>query len=435
MTLRILNTLTGVREPLAPVAPEEIKIYVCGPTVYDDPHLGHARNAVVYDVVARYLKSRGYRVTLVRNLTDIDDKIVQKSRQLQQDYRIVANRYIYRYQNAMERLNVASPDSEPRATAFIPEMRDLIGRLIQKGHAYQAGGNVYYAVHTFKDYGRLSGRLNGSHAGAPRAAVQGPTGPGGKKHAADFALWKTAAPREPGWPSPWGHGRPGWHIECSAMSTALLGEVFDIHGGGADLIFPHHENEIAQSAGVSGKIPANCWMHHGLVNIGGRKISKSLVNYRDLANLLELYPPGAVRLFLLSKRYRHPLEFSHQALAAATRSYARLQRFFTLRPLGVAAPTTDKRHGSFWFRFCNAMNDDFNFPQAISVIFEGVRHINRHLGNVSHGRTLENSDGLRHIAAELFYVCREILGMDLEPAVDETTLLQKHTTSALMPES
>jgi cysteinyl-tRNA synthetase len=420
MTLRIFNTLTGAKEPLAPIVPGKLKIYVCGPTVYDDPHLGHARNAVIFDVAARYLKARGHRVTLVRNLTDIDDKIVQKSRRLQKDYRIVGNRYIYRYQKAMERLNVAAPDSEPRATAFIPEMQDLIGRLIQKGHAYQTGGNVYYAVHTFKDYGRLSGRFKGSPAGGTCTA-----GYGGKKHGADFALWKTAVPQEPCWPSPWGPGRPGWHIECSAMSAALLGEVFDIHGGGTDLIFPHHENEIAQSAGVFGKTHANCWMHHGMVNIGGCKISKSLANSRNLTDLLELYPPGAVRLYLLSKRYRHPMEFSHQSLVAATRSFARLQRFFASPFLAAAAPVDiQKRHGGLLFRFCNAMDDDFNFPRALSVVFEGVRHINRHLANNSQRQAMETAGDLTRIAAELSYMCRGIFGLDLEPDVHGTAVSQ-----------
>lgn len=413
MTLRILNSLTGAKEPLDPLIPGRVKMYVCGPTVYDDPHLGHARNAVVFDVVIRYLKARGYRVTLVRNLTDIDDKILQKARRLKQDYRIVGNRYIYRYQEAMGRLNVAAPDSEPRATAFIPEMQDLIRKLIQKGHAYPTGGNVYFAVDSFQGYGRLSGRTNRLQGVDGQVSV-----PEEKKHPADFALWKAAAGQEPSWPSPWGPGRPGWHIECSAMSAALLGDVFDIHGGGADLIFPHHENEIAQSQCAFGKTPANCWMHNGLVNIGGRKISKSLSNSRKLTDLLEIYPPNAVRLFLLSKRYRHPLEFSHRSLGAAVRSFARLQRFFAIPNLWTTVPSeTGKHPGSLWFRFCNAMDDDFNFPQALSVVFEGVRHVNRHLGNVSAGQALKNADSLKSVAAELLFMCREIIGLNFEPAV------------------
>ena len=431
MTLRIFNTLTGTREPLAPLIPGNVKIYICGPTVYDDPHAGHGRSAVVYDVVARYLKARGYRVTLVRNLTDIDDKIVQKSRRLGQDYRILANRYIHRYQKTLGRLNVDAPDSEPRATAFIPEMLDLIGKLVQTGHAYPTGGNVYFAVDSFDRYGRLSGRT----LRLPASAGQKPIHQG-KRHPADFALWKTTAPQEPSWPSPWGSGRPGWHIECSAMSAALLGEVFDIHGGGADLIFPHHENEIAQSESISGKTPANCWMHHGLLTTGGRKISKSRANSLKLADLLDAYPPGAVRLFLLSRRYRHPLEFSHRSLVAATQSFTRLQRFFAFFRKGPIPPVeTGKRHGGLWFRFCNAMDDDFNFPRALSVVFEGVRHINRHVSNTRSGQALDCTEDLKAIAGELFFMCKAILGLRFEPVGGETVLNRQDTISALAPAS
>jgi cysteinyl-tRNA synthetase len=431
MTLQILNTLSGGKEPLVPLISGKVKIYVCGPTVYDDAHLGHARSAVVFDVVARYLKARQYQVTLVRNLTDIDDKILRQARRLEQDYRRLSDKYIRRYRAAMERLNVATPDAEPCATAYIPEMQDLIKRLIQNGHAYETDGNVYFAVDSFHRYGRLSGRTRW---------IQGVDGQmlahEGKKHPADFALWKTALPQEPSWSSPWGQGRPGWHIECSAMSAALLGDVFDIHGGGADLIFPHHENEIAQSESVFGKTPANWWMHHGLVNIGGRKISKSLANSQKLANLLEIYPPGAVRLFLLSKRYRHPLEFSHQRLVAATRSFTRLQRFFAPFSRSAAPPVEmGKRHGSLWFRFCNAMNDDFNFPCALSVVFEGVRHVNRHLGNASWERKSESAADLKLIADDLFFMCKEILGLSFEPIADETAVRRRSATSALTPAS
>jgi cysteinyl-tRNA synthetase len=418
MPLQIFDTLTGTRKPLNPLIPGHVKIYVCGPTVYDDPHPGHGRNAVVFDVVARYLKARGTRVTLVRNLTAIDDKIVQKARWLRQDYRILTNRHIYRYQKTMERLNVAAPDSEPRPTAFIPEMQDLIGRLIQKGHAYRDGGNVYFAVESFYRYGKLSGRTRRLQGVCGQAPIRQ-----GKRHPADFALWKTTAPQEPSWPSPWGPGRPGWHIECSAMSAALLGDVFDIHGGGADLIFPHHENEIAQSESVSGKTPANCWMHHGLLTAGGRKISKSRANSMKLADLLDACPPGAVRLFMLSRRYRHPLALSNRSLVAATQSFTRLQRFFARSCQSAAPPVEMGRcHGSLWFRFCEAMDDDFNFPRALSVIFEGVRHINRHLYNTASGQALDRSESLKYIAGELFFMCKAILGLRFEPIADESAL-------------
>jgi cysteinyl-tRNA synthetase len=411
MTLQIFDTLTGSRVPLNPITPGHVKIYVCGPTVYDDPHTGHGRNAVVYDVVARYLKARGYRVTLVRNLTDIDDKIVQKSRQLRLDHRILARRYIERYQKAMQRLNVAAPDAEPRATDYIPEMQDLIARLIRKGHAYRDGGDVYFAVDSFNRYGRLSGRTHRLRG----AGEQAPTRPG-KRHPADFALWKSADPQTPSWPSPWGPGRPGWHIECSAMSAALLGDVFDIHGGGVDLIFPHHENEIAQSESATGKTPANCWMHHGLLTADGRKISKSRANSMKLADLLDTCPPGAVRLFLLSRRYRHPLALSRRSLAAATRSFNRLQRFFARFCQSAEMPAQmGEHHSGFWCRFCDAMDDDFNFSRALSVIFEGVRHINRHLYNGASGPALNRAENLASLAGELWFMCQAILGLRFDP--------------------
>jgi cysteinyl-tRNA synthetase len=427
MTLQIFDTLAGTRVPLNPINPGHVKIYVCGPTVYDDPHAGHGRSAVVYDVVARYLKARGYRVTLVRNLTDIDDKIVHKARRLQQDYRVLGNRYIRRYHETMKRLNVAPPDFEPRATAFIPEMQDLIARLIQKGHAYQAGGDVYFAVDSYKRYGKLSGRtVQQQGVGHQAIAARG------KKQAADFALWKATAPEEPAWPSPWGPGRPGWHIECSAMSAALIGEVFDIHGGGTDLIFPHHENEIAQSACAFGRTPANCWMHHGLVQIDGCKVSKSQPNFQKLTDLLDTYPPNALRLFLLSKRYRHPLAFSHRSLGAATRSAARLQRFFSM-PFGcMAEPIEIEKHPSkFWRLFCDAMDDDFNFPRAVSLVFEGIRHVRRHLESASPGRTKAIGHGLELIVAELFLIWKEILGMNFETAAAETALRHRNPKTVL----
>jgi cysteinyl-tRNA synthetase len=429
MTPRIFNTLSGAQEPLTPLIPGKVSLYVCGPTVYDEPHPGHGRNAVVFDVITRYLKARGYQVTLVRNLTDIDDKIVQKAHRQQQDYRTVGRRYIHRYREAMERLNVAAPDAEPRATAFIPEMQDLIARLIQEGHAYPIRGNVYFSVASFGNYGRLSGRTRRPSEFSGQTLCHN-----GKKHPADFALWKSVVPQEPSWPSPWGPGRPGWHIECSAMSAALLGDTFDIHGGGMDLIFPHHENEIAQSECAFGIPPAHCWMHNGLVTADGRKISKSRADFQRLGDLLEVYPPGAVRLFLLSRRYRHPLEYSHRSLMAATRSFTRLQRFFAFPRLWTAAPTeTGMHHGSLWFRFCDAMDDDFNIPRALSVVFEGVRHINRHLGSPANRPALEKPSGLGRVAAELSYMCSEILGFNFEPAGRESAVSPSETQPRRTP--
>jgi cysteinyl-tRNA synthetase len=422
MTIRIFNTLTRCKEALIPLQPGRITIYVCGPTAYDEPHLGHARSAVVFDVITRYLKAQGHAVTYVRNITDIDDKIIARAFRQNQDYRKLSAHYTRRYHQAMQRLNALSPDAEPKATAFILPMQDFIARLIHAGHAYRSGGNVYFAVESFKGYGRLSRRTLQSFSEEDTLPAET-----GKKHPADFALWKAAKPGEPFWPSPWGAGRPGWHIECSAMSAALLGEVFDIHGGGEDLIFPHHENEIAQSQSLSGKTPAKYWLHNGLVHINGEKMSKSTGNSLRLNDLLDRHPPQALRLWLLSKRYRHPMEYSPQALRAAARSMARLARFFAPFDAPACAPErTGKRPGSLWFRFCSAMDDDFNFPMALSVIFEGIRSINRKLGLDANRGPLGDAGDLTAGISELSFMCREILGLDLEPAGAQMSAQRLH---------
>ena len=326
MAIHVYNTLTRQEERLNLISPGKVSLYVCGPTVYDDPHLGHARSAVVFDVITRYLKAKGHAVTYVRNLTDIDDKIIEKARQRNQDFKALGQYYTNRYHEAMRLLNVLAPDAEPKATEHIINIRDFISKLIQRGHAYQSGGNVYFAVESFKNYGRLSHRTVPSISS--NFSVEQ-----GKRHPADFALWKEAKPEEPSWPSPWGPGRPGWHIECSAMSSRLLGENYDIHGGGADLVFPHHENEIAQSESLFGRTPANYWMHNGLVYIAGEKMSKSLGNALNLHSLLEIYRPEALRLFLLTKHYRHPVEVTHLALHEASVRLSKLYRFFSRNAL------------------------------------------------------------------------------------------------------
>ena len=408
MALTVFNTRTRAMQTFIPMVPGSVKMYVCGPTVYEDPHLGHARSAVTYDVIKRYLRIRGYQVTYVRNITDIDDKIIAKARRQNQDYQRLSAHYRRRYDDAMTRLNVRRPDAEPRVTQFIVPIQDLISRLIQKNNAYQSGGNVYFSVKSFKYYGRLSGR--GLQLLPEENKIPAQTG---KIHPADFALWKASQPREPGWSSPWGTGRPGWHIECSAMSWQLLGEVFDIHGGGADLIFPHHENEIAQSESISGKTPANYWIHNGLVQIDGEKMSKSLGNSLGLKDLLDRYPPAALRLLMLSKRYRHPLAFSREAMRKAVKSLARLERFFLRWPMAPVAPAeAEKRPGSIWSQFCSAMDNDFNFPMALAVVFQGVRRINRILGANADDRTTEYPGGLAAPVSEIAFMCREILGLE-----------------------
>lgn len=405
MTLCAYNTLSGTKEALVPQSPGKVSIYVCGPTVYDDPHLGHARSAVVFDVITRYLKAREYTVTYVRNVTDIDDKIIATAHRKHQDYRKIGNYYLERYNRAMDRLLVRRPDIEPRASDYILPIQELILKLVQRGHAYRAGRDIYFAVKSFKGYGLLSGRTDATNLPDTTKDIET-----GKRNPADFALWKGAKPDEPVWPSPWGTGRPGWHIECSAMAAQILGDVFDIHGGGADLVFPHHENEIAQSQSISGKIPARIWMHNGLVTVDGRKISKSTGIPLNLYDLLEIYPPNALRLLLLSKRYRHPVEFSHRNASQAVHAAGRLERFFA----SMEPPMqSDNRRGDVWKRFCLAMDDDFNFPSALSIVFKTVRSCNR-----SDQADFESGLGdPQLIFSDLWYIYQEILGLGLTKSI------------------
>jgi len=407
MPLSIYNTLTRRKDPLIPVTDGQVKIYVCGPTVNDDPHLGHARSAVVFDVLRRYLKALGYRVLLVRNITDIDDKIIAKALRENENFRILGARYLRRYRQALKRLNVEPANAQPKATDFIRPIQDFISGLLQRGHAYVAGGNVYFSVASFKLYGRLSGRSPGS------SAVDRGFQKNGKKHPADFVLWKAARTGEPFWPSPWGAGRPGWHIECSAMSARLLGPVYDIHGGGEDLIFPHHENEIAQSESLFNRPPANCWMHHGLVtHADGGKISKSKGRFERLNDLLDIYPADALRLFLLSKRYRHPTPFSHLKMEAVLKNLLRIHRFLLRADVSAAGSAERiKPGGVYWMRFCAAMDDDANFPLALAVVFEGIRTIQRAMAadiTRPHAPISKNHQTAIH---DLRFICREVLGM------------------------
>ncbi len=408
MALHLFNTLTRRKEPLVTLVRGKVSLYLCGPTVYDGPHLGHARSAVAFDVMVRYLKAKGYAVTYVRNVTDIDDKIIARARRHHTDYRALGAHCLHRYHAVLERLNVRCPDVEPRASDYLVPIQNCISALVKKGHAYASGGDVYFSVASFKAYGRLSGRNLQTVASAQVEQTRA-----GKRHPADFSLWKKAKPDEPCWNSPWGPGRPGWHIECSAMSSHLLGDVFDIHGGGTDLIFPHHDNEIAQSEGITGKTPANYWIHNGLVYIGGQKMSKSVGNALNLEDLLEQYPSEALRLFLLSKRYRHPIEFSHTGMNAAAKRVVRLSRFFSRIEIATAVPVgAEAVRGALWSRFCDAMDDDFNFSMALSIVSEAVRDVNRSTGGGKGSRSICPSDGRMTAISDLFFIWREILGFE-----------------------
>ncbi len=372
MTIRVYNTLGGEKQVFEPTEAGKVRMYVCGPTVYDYCHIGHARSVVVFDVIARYLRQSGFDVTYVRNFTDVDDKIIRRANETGQDPGAVAARFIQAFYDDMDALLVQRADHEPRVTEYIQPIIELVRRLEQRGHAYAVDGDVYFDVTTFDGYGKLSGRrLDDMEAGA-RIEVDAR-----KRHPHDFALWKAAKPGEPAWDSPWGQGRPGWHIECSAMSSSLLGDTFDIHGGGKDLIFPHHENEIAQSEAGSGHPYVRYWLHNGFVNINHEKMSKSLNNFLMIRDVLEHHHPEAVRMFLLSSHYRSPIDFTPDAMAEAS---AKLTRIYTLlrRLAGrTPAPAGQVEACSFWGRFSAEMDDDFNTAAGIGTLFEAVRTTNQ----------------------------------------------------------
>jgi len=367
--VQVYNTLGRSLQPFRPRIPGEVTIYTCGPTVQAAPHVGHGRQAVAFDVIRRYLEWRGYRVTYVTNVTDIEDKIINAAADQGISTEEVAARATEQFLDAYRLLGVRPPDRLCYATREIPRMLDLIGRLVEKGHAYPAGGSVYFAVRSFPDYGKLSGR-------DPDELLAGTRFEPGeeKREPADFALWKASKPGEPSWDSPWGPGRPGWHIECSAMAEGELGFGFDIHGGGLDLVFPHHENEIAQSEAAAGSAPfARYWLHNGMLNLAGEKMSKSTGRVVGLNQLLEEYPPLAVRLFYLRAHYRAPLDFSEGGLADAAASLERLWAFRRRAgSAGTAAP------GALAL-FTEAMDDDFNTAEAMAVLFDLVREGNRRL--------------------------------------------------------
>ena len=384
MTINIYNTLTRKKETFEPLREGKIGMYVCGITAYDRCHIGHARSAVVFDVIVRFLRKVGYDVTFVRNFTDIDDKIINRAREEGIGTEELAEREIAHFYEDMDALGVKRADVEPRATEHIPEIVALIERLIERGFAYESQGDVYFSVRRFPDYGKLSRRdLEQLMAGA--RIMPGEK----KKDPLDFALWKAAKPGEPSWESPWGRGRPGWHIECSAMSMKYLGETFDIHGGGLDLAFPHHENEIAQSEAATGKQFVKYWVHNGFVTIKGEKMSKSLGNFITIKDILETFHPEAVRLFLLSKHYRSPLDYSPESLKEATaaldRCYNALHEAAEIisMPVKKQRPLPEHVNESAAFihaldeKVTSSMSDDFNTAKALGYLFDAVRNLNR----------------------------------------------------------
>jgi len=409
MPIFIYNSLSRKKDELIPLKPKEIKMYVCGPTVYDQPHIGHARSAYIFDVIRRYLTYKDYKVTFVRNVTDVDDKIINKAKEelpgedLNTSFKKVADKYLLAYHEALSSLGIdESGIVEPKASDYIPKMIKFIQDLIDKGTAYVSEGDVYFDIKKAKDYGKLSNQAIDKMESGARIA------PGEKKKdPLDFALWKSAKAGEPAWDSPWGKGRPGWHIECSVMSSDILGDEFDIHGGGIDLIFPHHENEIAQSEGAGNKF-ARYWIHHGLLTINGQKMSKSLGNFITVKDFLEKYKnAGLLKLLFLTTHYSHPVDYTDEKIHEARQSLERisilwdkLDKSLVRTPFGkVPKGLEDVKD-----RFTKAMDEDFNTPQAVAAIFDLVNITNKNI----------NDQDFIYYSGLILKELTNIFGIDLE---------------------
>jgi len=386
--MKIHNTLTGKLEDFKPVAAPNVSMYVCGPTVYDDSHIGHGRTYISYDMISRYLRYKGYRVTYVRNITDIDDKIITKANQEKTTIDEISVRFTKSFHNDLKTLGLNPPNVEPKATETVQEMIEMIQTLIEKNHAYSSNGDVYFSVKSFKEYGKLSKKnIDDLKSGAR-------VDPGEqKKDPLDFALWKAAKEGEPSWISPWGKGRPGWHIECSAMSKKHLGETIDIHTGGRDLIFPHHENEVAQSECANGTMFAKYWLHNGFVNLSKEKMSKSLGNTIFLKDLFKKVHPEALKFYILSSHYRSPIEFSYDDLKVASHALDRIVRIlYSIPHKEFTKPTALQM--PYIERFEAAMDEDFNTPKAFAVFFDIVREANK---LSSKKETFDQAIELRHV--------------------------------------
>ncbi len=424
MGLNFYNTLTKKKEEFKPIEEGKVGMYVCGITAYDMCHIGHARSAVVFDVISKYLKYRGYDVTYVKNFTDVDDKIIGKAIAENKDIAEISERYIKEHNEDMDRIGVARPTVTPKATENIKGMIRLVNTLIENGLAYVADGDVYFSVEKFEGYGKLSGRnLDDMLAGA-RVDIDEK-----KKNPLDFILWKSAKEGEPWWDSPWGRGRPGWHIECSVMSQRFLGETFDIHGGGRDLIFPHHENEIAQAEGATGKPFANYWLHNGFIRVNKEKMSKSLGNIFNMREAMNSYHPEVLRLFMLQSHYRSPVDFSGDSLAEARtgmdRFYETLKKikdnlgketdFSNISPRNLSGKDEEvfEKVNILPEKFAEAMDDDFNTAKAIGYIFDTIRMINGYMADKEFVLTSESLfvlDSARNNVREV----GKILGLFLE---------------------
>jgi len=431
--IKLYNSMTRKIEEFKPITPGEVKIYVCGVTVYDECHIGHARSAFIFDVISRYFKYCGYEVKFVKNITDVDDKIIDKAREelsvsnsplkglnLNDAVKQIAERYTKRFYEDMEALNIDRADTEPRATEHIPDMVKMIEALIKNGYAYKSDGDVYFEVRKYDKYGQLSHQNLDQMMEGARVEVEEK-----KKDPLDFALWKAAKEEEPEWSSPWGKGRPGWHIECSVMATKYLGENFDIHGGGRDLIFPHHENEIAQSECATGKPFANYWIHNGLLTINGQKMSKSLGNFVSIKDVLNRYSSDVLKLFFLGTHYSNPIDFSWEKMEATKNAYERFAILFNKierEKEDIATSGTDTSNTDIFnlrHRFEEAMSDNFNTPLALGALFDLVNFCNKLLS--------EKPDNYRFIlkyAADSMSELGGVLGLTFKDISKEISNLE-----------
>jgi cysteinyl-tRNA synthetase len=423
MSLKIFNTLTGEKEHFEPLIPGEVRIYVCGVTVYDSSHIGHARSLLTFDMIYRYLTFSNYRVQFVRNFTDVDDKIIQKANDEKSSCETITDRYIEEFHRDSESLGLLAPSLEPRATLHMSEIIELILRLEEEQLAYRVNGDVFFSVPNFGGYGKLSRkRIDELEAGS-RVEIDER-----KRSPLDFALWKSSKPGEPTWESPWGPGRPGWHVECSAMSTKYLGQPFDIHGGGRDLMFPHHENEIAQSEGAFGLPLARYWMHNGLLTVNGEKMSKSLGNYFTIQDILQEHDPVALRHLFLASHYRSPSDFSKEALYEAGRATDRIYETIERVARSGILQENNVADVSLLGNFRQEMDDDFNTPRALALIFDEVRSINRLLdekkidGIAGHALALKamcDALGLLQDAPEAFFSRKKARWLRQQNSTDE----------------
>lgn len=404
MVIKIYNTLTRSKEPFEPLKPNQVSMYVCGPTVYDKAHVGHAMSVLVFDVIRRYLEYRGYDVEQVMNYTDVDDKIIQRALVEEADVMEIAERYIEEFEQHLKDLNVLPASEYPRATEEIDHIIEAVGTLVEKGYAYQVNGDVFYRVEKFDEYGKLSGRNIEDMEAGSRVDVDSK-----KEHPMDFTLWKAAKPNEPSWDSPWGKGRPGWHIECSVMCLYHLGDQIDIHGGGNDLVFPHHENEIAQSEAITGKKFAKYWVHNGMMQLSGAKMSKSLGNLVTVDAFLKEYEADVLRMMVLNSSYRSPLTFNEETIQHAQKALKRLRS--ALKP----AQTQDGEYESSLEEeaertkeaFQKAMDDDFNTSAALAALFDLVRDINQ-------ARDQGADDQALQIGQQMLMELTGVLGLALE---------------------